>query len=457
MAGTDLLFGPMLIGVLLNMMLYGVMLGQMFVYYQRYAGDFAWIRYFMFYLFVVETAVVVVEVGIIYQPLVMENGTPASVVFSPKLLPGDSLLIAIASGPIQFFTAWRIKVITESYIIPALVCFLSVGSFTAAISVSALVMRNSQFSDFSKFTTEAIVWLVCSAACDIVIAIGLTYALYSRKTGSSVVDGQINRIVQLTIETGSATAVAALMDVLLFILFPNTAVNFIVDFPLSTLYTCSVLAMLNSRDPKKAKDAEHGPEGTSTIAQTRSLTTTANKQLQASTDTARTKLTLEVYTMSERVVQLSPPDSVSERSIAINTPHPYQKPHPNIQQQDGGGYLTPRMLVDSESEQSFQLPLQYLPTIPAPASALRSHSRARSPSHAHTRSRPTDSQSRSRKDKFEYVASNGSLDNMTPREPPPRRSSSLKPTPTPAQLKARKRAVTVVAALDSPELPRVKF
>ncbi|KAJ7129215.1 hypothetical protein C8R44DRAFT_776173 [Mycena epipterygia] len=256
MAGVDLLFGPMLIGVLLNVALYGVMATQMLTYYQRYANDFVWIRYFMLYLFIVESTVVIVQVGIIFQPLIIDYGALKAFVFAPKMLPGDSFLIAIVSAPIQMFAAWRIKVITESYIIPAFVSLLALASGSSGIAMFVTVLQTPKFRDFDKFKTVATMWLVCSAACDILIAGGMTYALLTRKTGFSVMDGYINRIVRLTIETGSLTAIFALVNVMLFLVFPFTTLNFIVAFPRPNLYTCFVLAMLNSREPKRAKDAE---------------------------------------------------------------------------------------------------------------------------------------------------------------------------------------------------------
>ncbi|KAF7291263.1 hypothetical protein MIND_01270100 [Mycena indigotica] len=58
-----LLFGPMLIGVVLNVLLYGIMVTQMFKYYHEYPRDPKWIRYFMLYLFVLATAVVVTHLA----------------------------------------------------------------------------------------------------------------------------------------------------------------------------------------------------------------------------------------------------------------------------------------------------------------------------------------------------------------------------------------------------------
>ncbi|KAF8207943.1 hypothetical protein K438DRAFT_348102 [Mycena galopus ATCC 62051] len=264
MPGLDvsLLFGPMLIGVVLNTMLYGVMSVQMLAYYQRFTHDSRWIRYFMLYLFLVETVGVIVELGIIYDPLIIQYGQEAAILISPKLLPGDSLVIAIVSSPIQMFAAWRISVITGSRIFPGIIFLLSLGSFGAGVTMSIVVGLNPDFQDFANFEWVVTLWLILSAVCDIVIAVGMSYALYMRKTGFSAVDGQINRIIRLTVETGSLTAVTALVDVILFLGFPKTAMNFIVDFPLSNLYTCSMLAMLNSREqrPSDSERTRSGPQ-----------------------------------------------------------------------------------------------------------------------------------------------------------------------------------------------------
>ncbi|KAF7340462.1 hypothetical protein MVEN_01966400 [Mycena venus] len=260
MAGVGLLFGPMLVGVLLNMILYGAVVTQMYAYYRRFADDPAWIRYFMLYLFIVGFGNVVVECGIIFEPLIIRYGTVAAVTISPKLLHGDSIIISIVSTPIQLFAAWRISVLTRSFIFPGLVTLISLLSFASGINMSVKVFRNPEYREFPSFITAATVWLASSAVCDVVIAVRMSLALYTRKTGvtGSFVDGHVNRIIRLTLETGSLTAITALMDIFLFLGFPGTTMNFVVNFPLSSLYMCSILAMLNFRDRRKAIDVEEG-------------------------------------------------------------------------------------------------------------------------------------------------------------------------------------------------------
>ncbi|KAJ7624568.1 hypothetical protein FB45DRAFT_1060836 [Roridomyces roridus] len=258
-SGVELLFGTMLIGVLLSTALFGVFAVQMLAYFQGFKKDSPWIRYFVLYIFIAEVANLIFEIGIIYEPLIIRYGSPEALVTSPRLLPADAVSIVSVSTPIQFFTAWRISVITGSFILPSLICLLSVVSFDGAVFVTSFTVIRPDFQQFQSFSDVVAVWLFSSAICDILIAVILTYSLWTRKTGSSAVDGQINRIIRLSVQTGSITAAAALLDVILFLSFPTTTAQFIPDFTLSKLYSISLLSTLNARTRGKVGDAERVP------------------------------------------------------------------------------------------------------------------------------------------------------------------------------------------------------
>ncbi|KAJ7860344.1 hypothetical protein B0H13DRAFT_2355662 [Mycena leptocephala] len=243
MAGTgvELLFGPMLIGVLLSTLVYG-----------GYPLD----SILHVYLFIAETANLLVEIGIIYEPLIVRYGTPQALVKSPLVLPGDAISIVLVSTPIQLFTAWRISVITGSIAVAMIISILSVASFGGGLLVTVFVTIRNEFREFQSFSGAVILWLISSAVCDVLIAIILTYSLATRKTGFTAVDGQINRIIRLTVQTGAITAVGAIADVILFLAFPTTTLQFIPDFPLSKLYTICLLSTLNARVRGKSEDPE---------------------------------------------------------------------------------------------------------------------------------------------------------------------------------------------------------
>ncbi|TFY62796.1 hypothetical protein EVJ58_g3644 [Rhodofomes roseus] len=80
MPSVDLIFGPMLVGVFFNCILFGVMVMQ------TYSKDITWIRYFVIYLFIVETVNTACDMYLIYQPLVQEFGTPQSLTAAQRVL-----------------------------------------------------------------------------------------------------------------------------------------------------------------------------------------------------------------------------------------------------------------------------------------------------------------------------------------------------------------------------------
>ncbi|KAJ7230023.1 hypothetical protein GGX14DRAFT_581925 [Mycena pura] len=229
----------MLIGVLLNTTLYGL-----FIYYKRYKRDRNWFRYLALFLLIVETVDVVLDINLIYEPLVSRWGTELCALrsaASPDIQPGNPTALVAISTPIQLFVAWRIKILTQSYVFPALITLLALISFGGGLLVTIQVSLHPDYADFAHFRPFVITWLAASAVCDLVLSAALIYTLRSRKGGARTTDQHLDRIIRLTVQTGSISTVAALLD-LFFFLFSPVSHNFIWDFPLSKLYSNALLS-----------------------------------------------------------------------------------------------------------------------------------------------------------------------------------------------------------------------
>ncbi|KAJ7457859.1 hypothetical protein FB451DRAFT_1564162 [Mycena latifolia] len=257
---VELLFGPMLIGVLLNTTLYGVSLVQMLMYYTRYKRDRKWFRYLALYLLIAETANTVFNIGLIYEPLIMRYGQLESflcVILRPGLYSvplcgavltlkyrctADAAVTVAISTPVQLFIAWRVKMLTQSYFFPTLIALLSVISLGGGISVTLVVSLHPDYACFGHFHLFSIIWLSSTAACDVTLSGALIYSLYTRKTGGRTTDRYVDKIIRLTVQSGSITAVTALLDLLVFLFTPGTTLLFIWAFPLPKLYTNALLS-----------------------------------------------------------------------------------------------------------------------------------------------------------------------------------------------------------------------
>jgi len=194
-----------------------------------------------------ETANWVCDVGLIYEPLVIRYATPEALLTSPIMLRPDAVLTVLISTPIQLFIAWRVRVVTSSILLPVLISIFAICSLGGGIATTIIVTLHPRFADFGQFHPEVITWLVSSASCDVFLTGSLVYSLWKRKTNIVSTDSYLNKIIRLTVQTGLITATGSLADMILYVTLGNTTLNFMVDFPLSKLYTNSLISTLNAR------------------------------------------------------------------------------------------------------------------------------------------------------------------------------------------------------------------
>ncbi|KAK0196087.1 hypothetical protein F5146DRAFT_1176184 [Armillaria mellea] len=149
----------------------------------------------------------------------------------------------------QVFYAYRIFMLSKSRIIPIFVTCVSLTSAVAAIITG---IYDFQAGDLSKLGNKKIsigvgIWCGASALCDIIIAICTTYYLMHSKTGFRRSRILVTKIIHLTIETGSVTAVVALIALILFFGFPHHDFHGTPALIMPKLYANTIYMVLNSR------------------------------------------------------------------------------------------------------------------------------------------------------------------------------------------------------------------
>ncbi|KAJ7036178.1 hypothetical protein C8F04DRAFT_489089 [Mycena alexandri] len=260
---VQLSYGPMLVGVFFNMILYGVFVGQVLTYYQLYRKDDAWMRYFVreqigarisprlmhssqvAYLFVLETANTGLDIGIMYQPLILEYGRIP--VYFPLLFPSQPLIVVLVSTPIQIFFAWRIRTLTKMIWVPIVISTFAVAALTGGLWTTVKVAIIKELVHKPELHNSALLWFLASCVADILITISLVLTLSHRKTGFVSTDSVIDKIIRTTIQTGMVTSIFSILDVICFMVFPHYSINFVWDLALSKLYSNCLLSTLNAR------------------------------------------------------------------------------------------------------------------------------------------------------------------------------------------------------------------
>ncbi|KAI0784772.1 hypothetical protein C8Q75DRAFT_369245 [Abortiporus biennis] len=247
--------GPGLIGTMLNVMLYGIMVAQTFLYFNTYLHDRIWMKALVAVLFIADTANCIFDIAWIYDTLINHFNDPAALQTGNWVFATDPAMVGIIATITQLFFAWRVKVLTDNTLAVLLIVATSLCSLFGGIGTSIAISIVPQFQQFQKFKVIVIVWLIGAAVCDTAITIALTIYLRKHKTGFSNTDGILNKIIRLTVQNGLLTAVWAIVDLAAF-LATDTGLHLAFNFPLSKLYTNSLMSTLNSRAGWKFQSSE---------------------------------------------------------------------------------------------------------------------------------------------------------------------------------------------------------
>jgi len=240
--------GPSIVGSLCNWGLYGALVVQVYLYYMSFPKDHPVLKCLIFGVFAVETAQTILvarDAFTIYAKGFGNLNGLESVELTWLSVP---IMCGIVSCTVQLVFAYRIFKLSGSKIAGLCIAIISGAQFTAAMiqGVQSAILGNFQALS-RKAIISCTVWLAATALCDLIIALTVTYYLTRADTAFKATEVLINRLVRLTIETGSLTAAFAIIDLALFLGLPNNSYFNAVSLPLTKLYSNNLLLIYNSR------------------------------------------------------------------------------------------------------------------------------------------------------------------------------------------------------------------
>jgi len=158
----------------------------------------------------------------------------------------DPAITGVIVTMVQSFFAWRIFVLTKSYIFPFLILATAATGAVTAIITPIKVSQDPHFTDLLKAKVPISIWLSSEVLGDILITVILVAYLSKHKTGFQRSDMLVDRIIRLTVQTGLITSVVALINLVVY-LADTTGLHLLFNFMLCKLYSNSLMSTLNSR------------------------------------------------------------------------------------------------------------------------------------------------------------------------------------------------------------------
>ncbi|THU95622.1 hypothetical protein K435DRAFT_966340 [Dendrothele bispora CBS 962.96] len=257
---TLLILGPILVGIIVSYLLEGVVFVQAYIYYMSFPKDKLWMKTAVYTLFVLDIIQTVAVTSSTWSFLISGWGRPEHLHETEWGFAFIPMLCAACTSLVQLFFAWRIHALashlSQKKIFWPVIVFIVGISFAQLIGATVSGSRWIHINDLSllhKVYGAISIWLVGSAAGDVLIAVSMIYLLSTvrRRTKEYDHDERTNHLITClirnSVETGAITAGAALLDAIFFLKMNGTTLHFAFSVSLSKFYTNSLYATLNSR------------------------------------------------------------------------------------------------------------------------------------------------------------------------------------------------------------------
>ncbi|KZT25646.1 hypothetical protein NEOLEDRAFT_1178122 [Neolentinus lepideus HHB14362 ss-1] len=242
------LLGPLLLGVLFNWALLGALIVQIWIYYLAFPNDRVIVKSVVTLTFIIEVVQSILIINDAFRVLATGWGDVSQITRVGMLWFSVPFISVFVSWIAQIFYAWRIRVLSQNWILPIVIVVLSLlqGACSWYTAIELKILNDFSLLQDKTYRVTS-VWLGGTALCDLIIAASMIYFLHKSRTGFSRTDDIVQRLIRVTVETGLICTVVALIDLGVYVAFKDNNYHFTPVLTLSKLYSNSLLASLNSR------------------------------------------------------------------------------------------------------------------------------------------------------------------------------------------------------------------
>ncbi|RDB19772.1 hypothetical protein Hypma_013182 [Hypsizygus marmoreus] len=237
------------LGYMLNWCLFGVVSIQVYYYYMAFPKDRLYCKCLVYGVYILET----LQTGVITHDAFASFGLGFGSFDALDSIQFTCLSIPILSGVVgcvvQVFYAYRINMLSKTKTLGYVIAVISVIGCVAGIVTgvkSFQIGRLSRLTETPVFISAAF-WWGCCAICDVTIALSMIYLLSRHDTGFRSTHLMITRLTRIIVETGTATALVAIVNLILFFRYPKTNYYTVPVLIIAKLYCNTLLVLFNHR------------------------------------------------------------------------------------------------------------------------------------------------------------------------------------------------------------------
>ncbi|KAJ7605567.1 hypothetical protein FB45DRAFT_952715 [Roridomyces roridus] len=240
--------GPRLLGLLFNWGLLGVLTIQIYIYNISFPKDKIALKTIVYVVYALDWAQTCSATYDGFQWFVYGWGNLPALYGVYTTFLNVPILSSIIGAIVQIFYGWRICIVSRSLTIVSFIILLALLQLGGGGAVGYYLFHDASEVGRSPGLVRAVgIRLGTSAAVDIVIAVSMTFVLLrSRAQALGHTNSILTRLVRLTVETGTITAIAAIVDLVFFIKAHN-GLHQVSGVILGKMYSNTLLVLLNNR------------------------------------------------------------------------------------------------------------------------------------------------------------------------------------------------------------------
>lgn len=254
----------LLFGVVLDLLLFGILSTQIYVYYLGFPKDRPLVKCAVAWIYLIGVSQSAVALRDLYL-IATSAQCPDTPFRTHPLAQGWWTMVASSTAvawTAQLYYAFRIYVMAKNVWVAGIITLLSLAQLGSGI-VGAYCFAEGTLqseSHVSLFRTSSCVkgfdklWGPLNVACDVTITIYMTFFLLKqrRKTINRKTHVHVGKVVQLVIETGMATSVTVITYAVLFNMMLDLKVMIgvwytVPGYAMGKVYSNSMMALLNNR------------------------------------------------------------------------------------------------------------------------------------------------------------------------------------------------------------------
>ncbi|KAH9939741.1 uncharacterized protein BXZ73DRAFT_99373 [Epithele typhae] len=237
----DAMYGAVLIGTFVGLILYGITLYQSMRFFALYPRESMLLRSLVIGIIVFESIFSVLTMHICYFYLVTNYSHPERLAF------GVCYYRSYHASLSSFYT-WRVYMIGRKYRLMAMVvALLLIAELAFYIGCTYQAFHIDQLSRLSSISWLLAAGTVTAVVADLLLTLTLVLSLKNSRTGIKETDSLVNTMALYLIYTGLTTGIVASITMIMSLVYPDTLSYSASGIVAIRLYGNSMLAALNGR------------------------------------------------------------------------------------------------------------------------------------------------------------------------------------------------------------------